>query len=284
MFLYNESTAQYICDFQLVYDTDCILHFDFYAVGLLAEGWVLGESNVMALSDFGFIQCSEKDYLSYNEKLQEKILSIEFLHTLCEKLHIYINILKNVNDDYEKRTNNQLFSPIDDFLLFDALVKVMAFRRIVDSGLERLEVEYVDRLKNIDSESYLLILQNNLEALDESSTDAVIENFIRNNGFLYSFDMKENKFENFDYIKLLATQKKSNALATKDIFVQYENTYENLVDRVLYAFSWYNEMRHVLQLQTLRNIRESLKHRGIDPYEYSMRRDIIDSIITRLYK
>jgi len=284
MFLYNQSTAQYICDFQLIYDTDCKVHFDFYAVGLLAEAWVINERNIMTLSDFGFINCNEKDCKSYKYIIEEKVSSIEFLHTLCEKLNTYINLLIVANNDYEKKGNEKLVLPNDDLLLFNALMKVMAFRRIVDYGLERLEVKYTDRLKEINSQSYLLILQNNLESLDKMSSKVDITTFIRDNGYLFSFDMRENKFENFDYIRQIASEKKQNDLVVKDIIVQYDNTYVNLVDRVLYAFSWYNEMRHVLQLQTLRNIRDSLQHRGIDPYEYSIRRDVIDSIIKELYK
>ncbi len=262
MFLHYIKDDSMICDFQLIYNTDCKLHFDFYAYGLAKEPEILGIDAKCDIISYGMVQMDKKDYIKINNRIEEIGNDNRQLEILLIEIQRVIQSLKEENYKIELQMQENEYNKKNFKDVFIAMIDVMAYRRIADYGGERLadKVEVEEYLK-LGVPSYLSILNDNKKRI-KSKNDAQL--FIEEYAYLSTFDIGTYDYEDIcQYTFDNSTETSLNLLS-----IPYDDSRcQCLEEKLLYGYSWFSELRHIYQARTLRNFRRYLQAIGMDIFE-----------------
>lgn len=261
MFLKYLKTNKYICDLQLIYDIDCLIHFDFYTQGLLNEHIVLNCVEGFKAIDYGVVEISANGYHELNSKM--KLLIANKIELLAFTDNIIASIYKLIE------LNNQVKNSLDNkalfYQLYEQLGIVMSYRRIVDLASDTLMDCNI--VKELHCPSYLVMLSEAFNKLHPESSDEALDLFIKEYGYLYTFHIKETPYENKGYLKEMIRENKVNDGKVELVPINFdERNYHKTEEKILYRLSWYSEMRHIYQLRSLRNFRLYLQYLNKDIY------------------
>lgn len=262
MFLHYIKDNSMICDFQLIYDTDCKLQFDFYAYGLVKEPEIFGVDVRCNIISYGMVKVSKEGYKIINKEMQNIIDDSIKLKILLLDTRQAIQNLKEENLNLEMQMKNNKYDIIQLKNTFNALSIVMSYRRISDFVADKLAEQInLERYSKLDIPSYLIILDENRKKI-KSVTDAKI--FIEEYGYLSTFDIGAYDYENIN----LYVFNNSIEAVLRPLNVPYNDSKcENVDEELLYGFTWFSELRHIFQARTLRNFRRFLLSIGKDIYE-----------------
>lgn len=150
--------------------------------------------------------------------------------------------------------------------LFWTLVDVMAYRRLADRASDLLVTKInTRRLNTMKLPSYLIILQNQLDNLGTNPSKEQLAKFIWEYGYLGSFSISQNKYEDEDYLKGYVKNNKNNGTEIKPLAVLHcpSNLLSESED-LFYDLSWYSECKHIYQLRILRNLRKYMQMNDFD--------------------
>ena len=248
-----------VCDFQLIYDTDSKLHFDFYAYGLAKELQLLVTVNEKVIPAYGMLKISKEKYQKALDKIDLICSDHNLLMIEVENMKNAIKRLVYANVLLEESLNNEKNILKNLELCFNSVIDVMAYRMISEKSSEIL-TECVD-LKHISElgiPSYLLILQQNKEKI-KNNYDIIM--FVKEYGYLSSFNIAQTIYESEKYLSTLD----KGCGGVEPMHISYDDSYcKSRIDKIIYGLSWYSELRHIYQLRTLRNFRWYFEKKHFD--------------------
>ncbi|MDD4113051.1 MAG: hypothetical protein PHC56_08470 [Herbinix sp.] len=259
MFLKYLQDDYMICDFQLVYETDSKLHIDFYAYGLLKEPAVLDVDSNYTLVSYGMVKIDSNEYVRINNRINTIKNEIPILFSKLYEMRNSMYRLIQANKVAEDAIENGQYDISFMKKCFEAITDVMAYRRLADEAGEYYSEKITNkRLSQIGIPSYLNILEknkNNIESLSDASL------FVKEYGYLNSFNIKANMGENINNIKI----KKDASENIQVLKLDYDDSgCVNIKERLVYGLSWFSELRHIYQLRTLRNFRWYFENKNLD--------------------
>ncbi|MEG0971690.1 MAG: hypothetical protein RSE55_02745 [Lachnospiraceae bacterium] len=262
-----------VCDFQLVYATDCMLHFDLYAAGLIKEPENIETEAEFHYLDYGMIYISDHDYKLLNEKMQKIVQDPEMLIFYIKKMIASIFSVIEENKRMEAEMEQGEFGEESIKRLLYSMIEVMSYRRLSDLATEELSAKInMQDLAKMKVPSYILLLKEKLSYLNGKSSEEEFNTYIFEYSYLHSFNISATKYEDKAYLKsLVQTNESGPILKPMDIKYQPpENCGEEL--RLLYDLSWYSELKHIYQLRTLRNTRRYMQQKEFNIYNTGLRK------------
>lgn len=264
MFLHHMKEDSMILDFQLIYDTDCKLHFDFYAYGLAKEPEILGIDAKCNVISYGMVQVNSKDYKKINNRIEEFGDNNRKLENLLIEIRGAIRKLIEANYKIEQQMKENEYNNKSLEDIFIAMINVMAYRRIADYGGERLaEKVEMKRHLGLGVPSYLSILNDNKKRITSKKD---VQTFIEEYAYLSTFDIGTYDYEDINQY----TFDNSTEISLTPINIPYDDSRcESLEEKLLYGYSWFSELRHIYQSRTLRNFRWFLHAIDMDIFETS---------------
>jgi hypothetical protein len=202
LFLIDKKNKLAVLDYQLIYDTDSLIHLDFYCDGIIKEiNRYVPNARTEKLGP-GMMCLDLKDYTFFQAKLSElvhdqtelkKLLSkmvgsIKPVHTACRKVECQF-----------KSNQIHLYDYLD---LYAKVINMMSYKQISD----QLESKLI--ISESRTPSYLIRFYRSIKQLSLGLTEQKIENFIERHGFLYSFSILETELESKTGLKLYLDSKK----------------------------------------------------------------------------
>jgi len=248
-----------IYDFQLIYDTDSKLHFDFYAYGLAKELQLLANVNDKMIPAYGMVKISKEKYQKALDKIDLICDDYNLLIIEVENMKNAIKRLIGANILLEESLNNEkdMFESLK--LCFNSVIDVMAYRMISEKASEMLaECVNIEHISELGVPSYLLILKQNKEKI-KNNDDIIM--FIKEYGYLSSFNIAPTLYESEKYLSTL----NKGCGGVIPMHISYDDSYcKSDMDKIVYGLSWYSELRHIYQLRTLRNFRWYFEKKRFD--------------------
>ncbi|QSX04999.1 hypothetical protein JYG23_09895 [Sedimentibacter sp. zth1] len=266
MFLEYKKNKSFVCDFQLIYDTDNKLHLDFYAYGLLKEPCVLNLKAKYKLLDYGLIEISKKKYKLISKKMNKITKNLNYMKNITTKMKNSIYRLIESNIEFERLIESGIYDYNVCKKCFDCVTDVMAYRRIADlSGEYYSKSVCKERYSKIGIPSYLITLNENKQKINDLND---IKIFIKEYSYLSTFNIDNKKYEDINNYTLNVNAQGN----LKPINIPFDKSKcKNNIEEIVYSLSWYSEMRHIYQLRTLRNFKLFMEAKNMDIYNTDIR-------------
>lgn len=266
MFLYYIKDDAMICDFQMIYDTDNKLHFDFYAYGLMKEPEILGIDVCYDLLSYGMVKIAKNDLEKLDMKIEEIVHNDAHLYRKILEMKATLVQLTEANQIIETSMEHERYCHNECQHVLDAVIKVMAYRRLAEKAEEYLfeDIDLV-RFSELKTPSYLSMLKanrENIESLDD------VHLFIKEYAYLNSFLIRDDRCDESSSYAVI----RENGINIKPVYVPYDDSLcENLYEKSVYGLTYYGEVRHIYQLRTLRNVKSYMKKLNLDIFETDMK-------------
>lgn len=265
MYLHNIKDDTMVCDYTLVYDSDCKLILDMYAYGAQFEPYCLDVNAEVNVLDTGLVSLNIYDYGKIKTRRSEILEDNNLLYIYSTKA---VEAAKKMIYECNRIEQKKLQCvPKEIITLFESVVHVIGYRELSDIASEKLATELgIATIEKIAVPSYLALTEKNFNVLHCQSKREELELFVKEYGYLYTFDITKNKYEDVDELKVLVANKKSEGKEVpQKLHVDY--AYDEAMSKreiSFYNFSWYSEVKHIYQLRILRNFREIMKNWDLD--------------------
>lgn len=272
VYLYSIKDDCMICDFTFIYESDCKLMLDIYAYGAKKEPKCLNIDLKVNVLDTGLISVSREDYDRLCLRRREVMNDEENLYNFSIKA---VNAAKKmVNECNKMEMKNWNLTKKDIKNTMSILESVVGYRELSDKASELLASKLgIKRIKELNLPSYLSITSNNFDLLNKDSDENEFIRFAEEYGYLYTFNIAKNKYEEIDMLKEMVKNKKGKSSKKVSILsIKYDckNEYTQ-TEKIFYNFSWYSEVKHIYQLRILRNLRRYMEKHNLNVYKTDTR-------------
>ena len=268
-FFKNINNETRVIDFQLIYDCQSKLHLELYGIGLKKESLLIDHKDIYSFIDYGFLECSEKNYQTRLNMLKSICKDYTKLHQLYKKVELKMNKLDILNNYIEEKIKSNIFDISDYIVLADTFTTIMAFRRIPEIFFDvskKYTKENLDLTQN-ELPSFMNLLNEQMNFLHCKMSDNELEDFAFNYGYLASFYMTKTKLEDVEYVRKISKKNKPSITKTPNkILVNKSYEIDDIDLKMFYLMIFYEERRHMAQMRVLRNFRLMFEHYDMDPF------------------